>query len=374
MPTLARIELARAGLKAFEQSDVVGCAWMKTQFDDVYAGFKRNKVTPQTLSGALQQVYSGPSSLKEIMFGLVGGKQNAPPGLAKCTLYSNDRVRYNEFERELAHRKRFKQRQGRLSVNAGLFVERITEMAETLLDRPLTTETAMAMLIPLCYALSCRLCELDETMRTQASGHVANPWRDFKLVPNGVVQFHGAKNHGEVRAPRRKCLLLDAELVKRMLKYVHLPGAFPSRDLLPSFTAVKYFHHRPRGSTHEESRFARIMREFGVDEAITLREEPNLHFNCIRSISLTLFPYVYDVSDCVASRVKSATWATCMQAGHEWDSTVTEQYTCNKVTNYESLQKKRARLLFNEEGYPVGVEADYAPAKTTSSSSSMSTF
>ena len=114
------------------------------------------------------------------------------------------------------------------------------------------------------------------------------------------------------------------------------------------------------GKCDGASNFVHIMRDFNLKECIEEIAPNQMHFNAIRSISLTLFPSIHDVRECAAGYPKAVEWATAMQAGHVDDSKIWDDYVNNQVQDDatdDMPPKKRVRLLVDESTErPIGLE------------------
>ena len=278
---------------------------------------------------------------------------------------------YRLYQQELARKQRRCHLRGRFRIKAALFKERIVAMAETLLEREKTCDNACAMLIPLMYALSARINEVDPTNTKRVDIHANSITRDFRIDGYKVLARFGSKNGGETRKARMKLLMLEPELVHRMINYVHT-AEWP---VAKSFTVTKHMTAPPLQSGPERkgigyqcgwahcgnacdgsSRFKHLMVEFGLDTACECIEERDFHMNMLRAISLTLLPYEYDVSECAASRTKAVEFATAMQAGHAPQSEQCQHYIANKVVDEGERPTKRARIVYDRHGDELGLE------------------
>ena len=270
---------------------------------------------------------------------------------ACASLFTIDKNEYELFDEERKQHNTTKQINGRAEVQGG-FHARIVKLADWVVQQvPIEPLKYLALLIFM-YAVSARINEVD-VHAPRKDGHVVKLDEDFDIQDNwSFVHKNGSKEKSnKPRPPRNKVLMLSPEVTRKLRLYIKANSTKASMSAY-----YKQAQSQAKGAD-KTKRFEHQMIEHGLWELVK-PIEAQFTPNTIRSMAITLFPYVHDISAVGSGVDQQRKVALTIQGNHQMGSDEYLQYTANRVVGPPQVTGKRIELSDDKNGLVVGDAGD----------------
>ena len=271
--------------------------------------------------------------------------------LKTASLFTIDKHEYRLFDQERKQHNTTKQINGRAEVQGG-FHARIVKLADWVVQQvPIEPLKYLALLIFM-YAVSARINEVD-VHAPRKDGHVVKLDEDFDIQDNwSFVHKNGSKEKSnKPRPPRNKVLMLSPEVTRKLRLYIKANSTKASMSAY-----YKQAQSQAKGAD-KTKRFEHQMIEHGLWELVK-PIEAQFTPNTIRSMAITLFPYVHDISAVGSGVDQQRKVALTIQGNHQMGSDEYLQYTANRVVGPPQVTGKRIELSDDKNGLVVGDAGD----------------
>ena len=345
-------QTADAALRAYGEGKAQGDAFLLDLYRQKVLNSKRVSANKSVFGDMKARMKNRTETIREIETAITlqcgARNQDASPLVERFDKASLFKISKDDYKLLIDERKQtndIKQENGRAELQGHAFYDQTLKMARWVVQQAPTLSSGYLAMLLFLFAVSARINEIDRHAK-RTDNHVVDLDTDFELHNDWTfVHKNGSKEKSHIpRPPRCKVLMLPPKLVRQLREYI-------KTQELKGLSAYYKQKHSQAKDSDGTTRFENEMKAHGFWQLVKPIES-GFTPNTFRSVAITLFPHVHDITAVAGGEDQQRRLALTIQGNHCKNSQEYLQYANNRVLD-PPLSQKRIKLTEDKDGLIV---------------------